>query len=808
MANTLKFKRGLLAGLPTAAEGEPLFTTDTKDLYIGTSTGNQRFQKYIASGATTQILRGDGSLYSFPLAISSPSNGQVLKFNGTNWVNDSDAGITGSGSSGQVAYFSGATTQAGSNNLFWDSTNNRLGILTNSPATSFHINSGSTTQGGAIFGKGSYNYATVSQVGSAADAIFGGGVIASATSGEVAKTVGDVGHYIKIQIGDGITFHTNITGTTGTSLSRSTNERVRIFPTTGNFGINTGSSDTGQRLQVNGTAYFSNSLAIASATYAYEGLSLRKNLTGLSIAYGVVSAGTIQSDVTTAASYYESNARTQAATFTVSALYHFNALQVSFGAGSTVSSQYGFFANSSLIGATNNYGFFGDIPSGTNRWNLFMNGSAPNYINGSLGIGTTSTSGARLSIGGSGTEERVISIFKTLTGGTSRYGILQFNTINSDVTSSVLNNYSQFVTQAATFTLTHAYHYYNADISMGAGSTITNQYGYFAASIQAATNNFGFYGNLVAGTGRWNLYMNGNASNYFAGKLLLGSTTDTTEMLQVNGTAKVTGTATFGSTIVASGLISATTEFRLNNNTFTRIAKIDASGGYAGGYNLDYSSGGVVTHAATGSIAGMRYETGGATLFFNNTSQSAGTTGTESMRIHATRNVSIGSGGDTGEKFQVTGTGKFTDSTTFTKAYVNTSDLGVIISATVPGINLRSTSQGRTSFIQNYNANGMSTILTGTGTNNPTIQMIHFNSNDSTVIVGSWGGTSSGDKLQVIGNANISNKLLLGAGTTSNAQINLASSTAPTSPNNGDIWFDGTDLKMRIGGVTKTFTLV
>jgi hypothetical protein len=46
------------------------------------------------------------------------------------------------------------------------------------------------------------------------------------------------------------------------------------------------------------------------------------------------------------------------------------------------------------------------------------------------------------------------------------------------------------------------------------------------------------------------------------------------------------------------------------------------------------------------------------------------------------------------------------------------------------------------------------------------------------------------------------------ASTTSLASFNIASGTAPTSPTNGDIWFDGTDIKMRIGGVTKTFTLV
>lgn len=56
--------------------------------------------------------------------------------------------------------------------------------------------------------------------------------------------------------------------------------------------------------------------------------------------------------------------------------------------------------------------------------------------------------------------------------------------------------------------------------------------------------------------------------------------------------------------------------------------------------------------------------------------------------------------------------------------------------------------------------------------------------------------------------AQITGKLAISAGTTGASQINLASSTAPTSPNNGDIWFDGTNLKMQIGGVTKTFTIV
>jgi hypothetical protein len=48
----------------------------------------------------------------------------------------------------------------------------------------------------------------------------------------------------------------------------------------------------------------------------------------------------------------------------------------------------------------------------------------------------------------------------------------------------------------------------------------------------------------------------------------------------------------------------------------------------------------------------------------------------------------------------------------------------------------------------------------------------------------------------------------ISASSTTRASLRIRSGTAPTSPNDGDIWFDGTDIKMHIGGVTKTFTLV
>ncbi|MFY7884751.1 MAG: beta strand repeat-containing protein, partial [Dolichospermum sp.] len=151
---------------------------------------------------------------------------------------------------------------------------------------------------------------------------------------------------------------------------------------------------------------------------------------------------------------------------------------------------------------------------------LQVSGNA--YVSGSVGIGSTSTSNGLLTI--AGTAPRAINMAATFTGGTSRFGILQNNTINSDVTSSAVNNYSQFATQAAAFTLTTASHYTIAGITIGAGSSVTNQIGYRATNITEATNNYGFYGEIASGTGRWNLYMVGTADNYLAGALGIGVT--------------------------------------------------------------------------------------------------------------------------------------------------------------------------------------------------------------------------------------------------------------------------------------------
>jgi hypothetical protein len=67
--------------------------------------------------------------------------------NGTGWdlIGGPGTGtITGSGAAGQVSFWNGASTITGENNLWWDSTNNHLGINTNTPATALDVNHNGT----------------------------------------------------------------------------------------------------------------------------------------------------------------------------------------------------------------------------------------------------------------------------------------------------------------------------------------------------------------------------------------------------------------------------------------------------------------------------------------------------------------------------------------------------------------------------------------------------------------------------------------------------------------------------------------
>lgn len=74
-------------------------------------------------------------------------------------------------------------------------------------------------------------------------------------------------------------------------------------------------------------------------------------------------------------------------------------------------------------------------------------------------------------------------------------------------------------TQAASYTVANAYHYYALDIAKGAGSAVTSQYGVFINDLTSGASNYGIASTVSSGSGKYNLYMNGTAQNYLLGNL-------------------------------------------------------------------------------------------------------------------------------------------------------------------------------------------------------------------------------------------------------------------------------------------------
>jgi hypothetical protein len=298
-------------------------------------------------------------------------------------------------------------------------------------------------------------------------------------------------------------------------------------------------------------------LGIGTTSLLAVGLAVDKNLTGNIFAVGIRSQGRVQSDVTNTAYGYYAATGTQATTFTLPILIQYASDPGVFGAGSTITNHIGFFAsNISAANVTNAFAFQGGMASGTNRWNLYMNGTANNYMAGRLGIGSTSLTDINLRISG------------TLSGSVGPLAVFADGTISSTSTTAAGYFFTTARVEAATFTLPSLVHYTAGSAAFGAGSTVTNQIGFLAQStLTGATTNIGFRSDLAAATGRWNFYANGTAANYFNGNTLIGSTTDSGEKLQVNGTAKITGASSFGGNMTLTINQNGNTNFLIANTT-------------------------------------------------------------------------------------------------------------------------------------------------------------------------------------------------------------------------------------------------
>jgi hypothetical protein len=335
--------------------------------------------------------------------------------------------------------------------------------------------------------------------------------------------------------------------------------------------FNTGSQSERMRIDTSGNVSIG-----SSGTTTGVNLLTNAQITGATSAYVHYNNGSVQSGVTNQAVSYYSNISSVAAAFTTTTVNHFYAAPATGGAGSIITNQIGFNAESTVgtQGAatiTNAYGFYGALASGTNRWNLYMTGTANNYMAGNLGIGSTSLTAVNLAIG------------SNITGATTSYAQLNNGVVQSTATNAGLA-YASSISVAAGVTTTEVDHFWAFPNAGGAGSTITNQYGFNATSALGTTgaatitNAYGFYGALASGTNRYNFYASGTANNLFSGYSFgKGGVMATT-----NATA--TNTATLTATQIASGFIigtpTATASYTLPLASALDTELVNAATGY------------------------------------------------------------------------------------------------------------------------------------------------------------------------------------------------------------------------------------
>jgi hypothetical protein len=414
-----------------------------------------------------------------------------------------------------AADFRAIETSAGNvlfgSGFFWDNANSRLGIGTNAPALDFEIEK---TTNGLVFGRirnlsnGTNAFAGISianDVGSASFQIVGSGNTVVGVTANQARFRTD------LAISNGLNFATG--GTSSIIFSPNDTERMRIFGSTGNLGIGTGSTDGGQRLQVQGTTLLNGNVTFSSSTGMFWDAANGRLGIGTNAPISILNLVSDNNVV------YQQAA---SANFTGKLYYAFK----SGGSLGSAMALYGQFSLGSVIG----YGFSNDV--GIDILKLYNNGNLL-LQNG----GTFTDSGQRLQVQGTTLLNGNVT-FSSSTGMTwdasnSRLGI------GTNAPQRPLHIYSN------------------------SGMWVQSPTGGNSILVITPTGfdtlNQNFIDFSITANSKMRLFSTGN--------LALGSTTDSGERLQVTGTMKVTGASTFNGNMSLSINGNLPTTMTISNTT-------------------------------------------------------------------------------------------------------------------------------------------------------------------------------------------------------------------------------------------------
>jgi hypothetical protein len=556
-------------------------TTATNSVFIG------RDSKANADGQTNQIVIGQnavgngsntatfgntattanyftGSINGGSFVKSGGTSSQFLKADGSV---DSTTYIGGSGATGQVAYWNGTNSQTGSNNLFWDAANSRLGIGTNAPTSKLHIIGAGTTSAttplrisdssGTLLMQlndiGHLTLASNQQSKQARIYMTGYNTYPALTISSSSTILSSVDNSDLYFYGNTIRFYN---GTGGTEWARFFNTSNLVLQNGGTF------DDGGQRLQVMGDAFIKGSGATSATTGlqiqdSFGGNMFRVRNDGRYLIGGNANAPYIQAssngnplnsggnlyfynfvnaassgvwtfggDGSSVTSGFTSGINLDYGFIPLSGTAIFNAFHIT----SRVNQQFGangitrgLYVNPTLTAAADWRSIEWSNNSG---WGLYGAGTANNYLGGSLGIGTTSPIGKLETFNNSIYIGGALSMYSNTASDESIFyfrrgrGTLASPTTvtNGDTIGSI-----RFAVQ------------YNSSVGgYNTNAKIDSVVESNGANLCFHTNSGGLANSTIAERMRLTA----------AGRLLLGTTTESTFLLDVNGTARVSSKIT------------------------------------------------------------------------------------------------------------------------------------------------------------------------------------------------------------------------------------------------------------------------
>jgi fibronectin-binding autotransporter adhesin len=208
---------------------------------IDNQAGNQVLNVFQASTLTSLNMFDQNGASRCSLTASSTLGGGISLFEtsgATYFTSFASVGTVFNESGSAVDFRIEGNTDA--NLFFVDGSTDRIGIGTNAPAQLLHVygvtqlGAAGKTEGGAVL-----NYASFGETKSSASTILGNAIVPGTANSTVQRSKSDAGNFVRLKYNTGICFHTNVTSTINTNTAETTNERVRI-DLTGNLLISDG----------------------------------------------------------------------------------------------------------------------------------------------------------------------------------------------------------------------------------------------------------------------------------------------------------------------------------------------------------------------------------------------------------------------------------------------------------------------------------------------------------------------------------------------------------------------------------------